>query len=193
MSVGSTIRTVALATTAAAALFALSSTEVAAQQTAQTIPSQRVNVVPGIAAPEARAPLFADAAALEAYKAKMRRVLAEVRNLPAQELPEACNARIIGFSDALVKYNRDERFQPVLVGLSEQTLMNYARFVNCTDKDDTKVRTVNSVQEDGWRALMVANGIIPNTPPIYGPAYQANRRTSSLTDRSGPALAQNTK
>lgn len=155
----STIRKAAFIT-AAAALIAFPSTKAVGQQQLQAVPQVT------------RPSPFADAAAEEAYKAKMRRVISLASTL-APDISETCAARALAFIEDVKKYNRDPRFQGVLVALSEETLNNYARYVNCTDKDDSKIRTVNSVQEDGWRALMVANGIIPNSPPIYGPAYQA--------------------
>ncbi|MDX1922389.1 MAG: hypothetical protein SFW65_04600 [Alphaproteobacteria bacterium] len=153
MMMAISLRKAALATAAALALFALSSTEVSGQSTA--LP-----------------PTFKDAAAENEYKAKMRRVVAQVRNVPAQQLPEVCNIRMIAFSDAIIKYNRDPVLQRLLVNISESTLINYANFVNCRDPNDAKIRVVNSTYEDNFRTLMVANGVIPNTETAYGPAYQ---------------------
>ncbi len=170
------VRKLALATAAALALFAMSSTEVAAQA---TVAPTQINTVPNTLPP-------VDPATKAATIAKLKRVVTVAGDTKGQELPEACNIRIIAFSQALLKYSRDPVLQHVLINVSEDTLMNYAHFVNCTDKTDAKIRVVNSADEDRLRTLMVANGVIPNTETAYGPAYGPQRRTPQT--KGSPAL-----
>ncbi|MDX1922388.1 MAG: hypothetical protein SFW65_04595 [Alphaproteobacteria bacterium] len=179
------IRDVALTTAAALAIFAMSATEVFAQGSA--IPPTQINAVPN-----GLPPAFRDQAALDAYNAKMRRVITLVSTHQAGEVPETVRLKVILFIESLKKYNRDPELQRVLVRVSEETLSNYARYVNGLDKDDAKIRVVNSSDEDAFRTLMVGAGVIPNSPTAYGPAYQATRRTSTL-ERPGPVLAENKK
>ncbi len=177
------IRDVALATAAALALFAMSSTEVAAQT---TVAPTHINAIPN-----GLPPAFKDQAAQDAYNAKMRRVITLASTHPTGEVSELSRARVIGFVEALKKYNRDPVLQRLLIVLPEDTLNNYARFVSGVDKTDAKIRVVNSADEDRFRTLMVANDVIPNSPTAYGPAYLPERRTSSLEDRAGATLAEN--
>lgn len=163
------VRKLALATAAALALFGLSSTEVLGQTAPNTLP-----------------PTFKDTAHENEYKAKMRRVITLAGNTPAGEVSDMTNARIIGFVQAIKKYNKDPVFQPLLINISEETLSNYARFVSGVERTDAKIRVVNSADEDRFRTLMVANGVIPNNPTTYGPAYQPQRRAPET--KGSPAL-----
>ncbi len=132
---------------------------------------------------------FKTPADFEAYKTKMRNVI-KVASTHPDDIPELNKARIIRFIEALKDYNKNPTFQETLANVSEETLLNYAHFVNNTDKTPNKLYVVESYDEDAFLTLMMVRSIVPKSTDItYKGDYAAKRNTSSLISRGRVAVA----